>query len=180
MLLQQQPEESGSMVIMGRIASAHGIQGWVKIQPYTEYVDSLLDYAPWWISQELGQEQGPWREIKPEKCEVRGKTLVALLPDCPDRNAAERLRGLLIAVPRSSLPEQKGDEYYWSDLIGLSVVNVAGVELGRVENLIETGANQVLSVKGEEGEILIPFVATAIKHVDLQSKIINVDWALDY
>ena len=161
---------------MGRIASAHGIRGWVKVQPYTEYVDSLLDYAPWWI----GQEHGPWREIKPEKSEVRGKTLVALLPDCPDRNAAERLKGLLIAVPRSSLPEQKDDEYYWSDLIGLSVVNEAGLELGKVENLLETGANQVLSVKGEEGEILIPFVATAIKQVDLRSKIINVDWALDY
>jgi len=164
------------MVIMGRIASAHGIRGWVKVQPYTEYVDSLLDYAPWWI----GQEHGPWREIKPLECEVRGKTLVAQLPDCPDRNAAERLRGLLIAVPRSSLPEQKDDEYYWSDLIGLSVVNEAGLELGKVENLLETGANQVLSVKGEDGETLIPFVATAIKHVDLKNKTINVDWALDY
>ncbi len=161
---------------MGRIAAAHGIRGWVKVQPYTEYVDSLLDYASW----QIGQEHGPWREVNPDKCEVRGKTLVALLPDCPDRNAAERLKGLLIAVPRSSLPEQKDDEYYWSDLIGLKVVNEAGLALGKVENLLETGANQVLSVKGEEGETLIPFVRTAIKQVDLNSKTIHVDWALDY
>jgi len=164
------------MVIMGRIAAAHGIRGWVKVQPYTEYVDSLLDYASW----QIGQEHSPWREVNPDKCEVRGKTLVALLPDCPDRNAAERLKGLLIAVPRSSLPEQKDDEYYWSDLIGLKVVNEAGLALGKVENLLETGANQVLSVKGEEGETLIPFVRTAIKQVDLNSKTIHVDWALDY
>ncbi|HEY0665897.1 MAG TPA: ribosome maturation factor RimM [Gallionella sp.] len=164
------------MVIMGRVAAAHGIRGWVKIQPYTEYIDSLLDYPAWW----LGPEHGPWREVKPSQCEVQGKTLVAQLPDCPDRNAAERLKGLMIAVPRSSLPEQAGDEYYWSDLIGLSVVDESGKLLGSVANLLETGANQVLSVKGESGEILIPFVASAIRQVDVKNGIIRVDWSTDY
>jgi 16S rRNA processing protein RimM len=177
------------MVIMGRIAAAHGIRGWVKIQPYTEYLDSLLDYRTWWI----GHEQGPWRAVEVQQCEAHNKTLAAQLPDCPDRSAAEKLKGLLIAVPRSSLPQQTGDEYYWSDLIGLAVVNEAGVQLGTVANLLETGANQVLSVKplldktktGSSkaetgGEILIPFVATAIKQVDVKNKIIRVDWALDY
>jgi 16S rRNA processing protein RimM len=112
--------------------------------------------------------------------ETHAKTLVAQLPDCPDRNAAERLKGLLIAVPRSSLPEQTGDEYYWSDLIGLAVVNESGAVLGTVANLLETGANQVLSVKGESGEILIPFVASAIKQVDIKNRIIRVDWSTDY
>jgi 16S rRNA processing protein RimM len=164
------------MVIMGRVAAAHGIRGWVKIQPYTEYVDSLLDYPTWW----LGQEHGPWREVKPQQCEAHARTIVAQLPDCPDRNAAERLKGLLIAVPRISLPEQKGDEYYWSDLIGLAVINESGTVLGSVANLLETGANQVLSVKGESGEILIPFVASAIKQVDVKNRTIRVDWSTDY
>lgn len=167
---------------MGRVAAAHGLRGWVKIQPYTEYLDSLLDYRSWWI----GQEHGPWREVEVQQCEVHNKTLAAQLPDCPDRTAAEKLKGLLIAVPRSSLPQQTGDEYYWSDLIGLAVVNEAGVQLGTVANLLETGANQVLSVTpvssmtGNSGEILIPFVATAIKQVDMKNRIIRVDWALDY
>ena len=173
---------------MGRIAAAQGIRGWVKIQPYTEYLDSLLDYQTWWI----GQEQGPWREVEVQQCEVHNKTLAAQLPDCPDRSAAEKLKGLLIAVPRSSLPQQTGDEYYWSDLIGLAVVNEAGVQLGTVAKLLETGANQVLSVTpvlseaqvlrgmGKGGEILIPFVSTAIKQVDVKNKTIRVDWALDY
>jgi len=170
------------MVIMGRVASAHGIRGWVKIQPYTEYLDSLLDYRTWWI----GHEHGPWREVEVKQCEAHNKTLAAQLPDCPDRSAAEKLKGLLIAVPRSSLPQQIGDEYYWSDLIGLAVVNEAGVQLGTVANLLETGANQVLSVTpvlnttGNSGEMLIPFVSTAIKQVDVKNKIIRVDWALDY
>ena len=164
------------MVIMGRVVSAHGIRGLVKIQPFTEYLDSLLDYRTWWI----GHEQGPWREVKVGQCEAHSKTLVAQLPDCPDRTAAEKLKGLLIAVPRSSLPEQDEGEYYWSDLIGLAVVNEAGVTLGMVKNLLETGANQVLSVQGDGGEILIPFVASAIKQVDVKNKTIRVDWALDY
>lgn len=164
------------MVIMGRIAAAHGLRGWVKIQPYTEYLDSLLDYKSWWI----GHEHGPWREVKVQQSELHNKTLAAQLPDCPDRTAAEKLKGLLIAVPRSNLPQQAGDEYYWSDLIGLEVVNVAGVALGTVANLLETGANQVLSVTGESGEILIPFVASAIKQVDLKNKTIHVDWSADY
>ena len=110
------------MVIMGRIAAAHGIRGWVKVQPYTEYLDSLLDYRTWWV----GHEHGPWRKMEVMHCEAHNKTLAAQLPDCPDRSAAEKLKGLLIAVPRSSLPQHAGDEYYWSDLIGLAVENEAG------------------------------------------------------
>lgn len=173
---QLPPEDTGSMVIMGRIAAAQGIRGWVKIQPYTEYIDSLLDYKSWWI----GHEHGPWREVKVQHCELHNKTLAAQLPGCPDRNSAEKLKGLLIAVPRSSLPENTGDEYYWSDLIGLAVENEAGEKLGTVANLLETGANQVLSVTGGTGEILIPFVATAIKQVDLKNRTILVDWSADY
>ena len=161
---------------MGRVASAHGIRGWIKVQPFTEYLDSLMDYPSWWI----GQENGPWREVEVKQCEVHSKTLAALLPDCPDRTAAEKLKGLLVAVPRSSLPQQDDDEYYWSDLIGLAVVNEAGVALGTVANLLETGANDVLVVKGDSGEILIPFVASTIKQVDVQNKIIRVDWSADY
>ena len=83
-------------------------------------------------------------------------------------------------MPRSSLPEQVADEYYWSDLIGMSVVNEANVQLGVVEGLLETGANQVLNVASDNGAILIPFVATAIKQVDVKNKTIRVDWAADY
>jgi 16S rRNA processing protein RimM len=164
------------MVIMGRVASAHGIKGWVKIQPYTEYLDSLLDYKTWWI----GSEQGPWQEVKVLECEAHNKTLAALLPNCSDRNASEKLKGLLIAVPRDSLPKQPDDEYYWSDLIGLSVITESGVTLGLVTQLLETGANQVLMVQGDSGEILIPFVATAIKQVDVKNRTIRVDWSADY
>ncbi len=161
---------------MGRVAAAHGIRGWVKVQPYTEYLDSLQGFSSWW----LGCENGPWSKVNVAHCEMHNKTLAAQFPDCTDRTAAEKLKGLLVAVPRSSLPEQNDGEYYWVDLIGLDVVNEQGEALGKVDHLLETGANQVLSVQAESRDLLIPFVTAVIKQVDIQGKIIRVDWSADY
>ena len=96
------------------------------------------------------------------------------------RNGEGKCKGLLIAVPRDSLPEQPEGEYYWSDLVGLSVENLAGEKFGNVDSLLETGANDVLVVKGESGEKLIPFIDSVIKHVSLKDKTIRVDWQADY
>jgi 16S rRNA processing protein RimM len=163
------------MVVMGKIVAAHGIKGWVKIQTYTEYLDSLLDYDTWYV----GKEEA-WRPLEVLEAEVHSKVLVARLEGVDDRTAAERYKGQLIAVPRSELPEQEEGEYYWSDLIGLKVLNLAGEELGAVDTLMETGANDVLVVKGGSGELLIPFIEDVIGKVDLKQKIIRVDWQADY
>jgi len=164
------------MVIMGRVAGAQGILGWVKLKTYTETVESLTDYPVWW----LGDDKHPWREVNVEKFAVQSKGLIAKFPGCNDRTAAEKFKGLLVAVPRSSLPQQADDEYYWSDLIGMTVLNVAGESLGTVDNLMDTGSNQVLCVRGASGELLIPFIASAIKQVSLAEKLIRVDWAADW
>jgi len=164
------------MVVMGRVAGAHGILGWVKLKTYTEFADSLADYPVWW----LGDEKRPWREVNVESSALQGKGLVARLAGCDDRTAAEKLKGLLVAVPRSSLPKQRKGEYYWSDLIGLEVVNLSGESMGRVDNLMDTGASHVLCVQGEKGEVLIPFIASAIRQVSLAEKVIRVDWQADW
>lgn len=163
------------MVIMGKIVAAHGIKGWVKIQTYTEYLDSLFDYDTWYI----GKEED-WRPLEVLEAEVHSKVLVARLEGVNDRTAAERYKGQLVAVPRSELPEEEEGEYYWSDLIGLKVLNLAGEELGTVDTLMETGANDVLVVKGGSGELLIPFIEDVIGQVDLEQKTIQVDWQADY
>jgi 16S rRNA processing protein RimM len=163
------------MVVMGKIVAAQGILGWVKVQTYTEYLDSLLDYDTWYV----GNEQA-WRPLQVLEADVHGKVLVAKLEGIADRTAAEKYKGLLIAVPRDSLPEQEEGEYYWSDLVGLSVENLAGEAFGTVDTLLETGANDVLVVKGERGETLIPFIASVIQQVDLKKKMIRVDWQADY
>jgi len=164
------------MVIMGKVVGAQGIQGWVKVQTFTEYLDSLLDYDIWYV----GNEQA-WRPVEVLEANVHGKVLVAKLEGVLDRTAAEKCKGQLIAVPRSELPEQEEGEYYWSDLVGLSVENLAGDKFGTVDSLLETGANDVLVVKSEErGETLIPFIASVIQQVSLKDKTIRVDWQADY
>jgi len=169
------------MIVMGRVIGAQGILGWVKIKTYTESVDSLADYPVWW----LGDEKHSWREVSLENFAVHSKGLVAKFPGINDRTTAEKYKGLLVAVPRSSLPQQPEDEYYWSDLIGLTVVDLAGECLGVVDNLMDTGANQVLCVREnlsdkKRGELLIPFIASVIKQVDLTEKVIRVDWSADW
>jgi 16S rRNA processing protein RimM len=164
------------MVVMGKVVAAQGIQGWVKVQTFTEYLDSLLDYDTWYV----GNEQA-WRPLQVLEANVHGgKVLIAKLQGIVDRTAAEKCKGLLIAVPRDSLPQQAEGEYYWSDLIGLSVENLAGEVFGTVDSLLETGANDVLVVKGERGETLMPFIASVIQQVDLKNKKILVDWQADY
>jgi 16S rRNA processing protein RimM len=164
------------MVVMGKVVGAQGLQGWVKVQTFTEYLDSLLDYDTWYV----GNEQA-WRPLEVLEANVHGgKVLIAKLQGIVDRTAAEKCKGLLIAVPRDSLPQQPEGEYYWSDLVGLSVENLQGEAFGTVDSLLETGANDVLVVKGEGGETLMPFIASVIQQVDLKNKKILVDWQADY
>ncbi|MDN5882946.1 MAG: ribosome maturation factor RimM [Nitrosospira sp.] len=172
------------MVVMGRVIGPFGVSGRVKVFPYTEYVDGLLDHPVWWLGKNDGDAD--WNEVKVAGCEIHGRLLTAALEPYIDRTAAMRLKGMQIAVPRSRLPalsKTGKDGYYWADLIGLEVVNLQGEELGKVAGLLETGANDVLQVQsrkeGEE-ERLIPFISQVIIAVDLKVCRITVDWGLDY
>lgn len=155
---------------MGRIVAPYAVQGWVKIQPYTEYLDSLMEYGVW----HLGRD-GDWREYRLLEGKPHSHYLLAHLEGVDDRNAAEAIQGMDVAVNRDEFPEAEEGEYYWDDLIGLDVVNSEGVALGKVETLLETGAHDVLKVMGER-EHLIPFVEVFIHEVDLKAGRIVVDW----
>ena len=170
------------MVVMGHIVGPYGLSGWIKVFPYTEYVDGLADYPIWW----LGSGNGEWRNVKVDASGVHGNRLTALLEQCSDRNAATELKGLQIAIPRNQLPALSNsgkDGYYWSDLIGLEIINQQGEALGKVTGLLETGANDVLQVQSleePERERLIPFISQVIVKVDLKACRITVDWGVDY
>ncbi len=167
----------GSQVVMGRIAAPYAIKGWVKVQPFTEYVDSLLDYPHWQIGR-----GADWREMQVVEAKVHGRFLLVQLDGVSDRNAAEAAVGLEIAVSRDELPIPKADEYYWDQLIGLEVVGLAGAVLGRVERILETGGHDLLCVKGHADgrERLIPFVAPIVREVKLAERQIEVEWGEDY
>lgn len=170
------PDES-TLVSMGYIAGAFGVRGWVKIHADTEYADSLFDYPRWWV----GRPGGAWRAYTLEDGSVHSKGVAAKLEGVLDRDQAALMRGLTIAIERAELPPPEEGEYYWTDLIGLSVVNTQGETLGVVSELLATGAaNDVLVVRQDKTERLIPFVGAYVLEVDLPGKTIRVDWGLDY
>lgn len=163
------------LVGMGYIAGAFGVRGWVKVHADTEYPDSLFDYDHWWLKY-----QGVWTLFHLIEGNVHTKALAAKLEGVDDRDQAVLLRGSEIAIPRSLMPSPEEDSYYWTDLIGLAVVNMRQEALGRVEQLLETGANDVLVVKNDTTECLIPFVKAVVKRVDLSAGIIEVEWEVDF
>jgi len=167
------------MVVMGRVLGPYGIQGWIKARPYTASIATLLDYATWWLAPVADAEA--WREFKVGTARQHGDTLVALLAGIADREAALEWRGAWVAVPRSALPEPVAGEFYWSDLVGLAVINRAAQALGRVTKVLETGAHPVLQVETEDGvERLIPVVGVFVDAIDLAAGRIVVDWPVDY
>jgi len=161
------------MIVMGRVAAPFGVKGWIKIQPFTRTVDALLEYRAWWLGRD-----GRWDNSRVEDGAVHGRSLIAKLHGCDDRDAATRLKGMDVAVPRSALPPKADGEYYWTDLIGLEVVNREGVSLGRVTGLMETGGSHVLVVRAER-ERLIPFAEPVIESVDVGGGRVIVDWRAD-
>jgi 16S rRNA processing protein RimM len=169
---------TGRLVVMGRIVAPYGIKGWVKIQPFTQQQQSLLDYSHW----QVGQEDA-WQLQSVEVAKVHGATVVAKLEGVANREQAVALQGMRIAVSRDDFPEPAANEFYWADLVGLKVVNVAGMTLGSVARVFETGANDVLVVEdGAAGnsERLLPFIAPVIRQVDIAAGTIIVDWEADY
>ena len=163
-----------NLVKMGTIIGAFGIKGWVKIKSDTP--DSFSRYKTVVLitnSQE--------KKISIEDGFVKDNIFNAKLSGIDDRDQATALRGTEVAVFRSDFPTIKVEgEYYWVDLIGLDVFNQDKIKLGVVENLMETGANDVLVVKSDETQHLIPFIAQYVYNVDLANKQIIVDWGLDY
>lgn len=163
---------------MGRVIAPYGVLGWVKIHPDTEALDGLLDYKTWWLGR-----PDDWQEFRPEKAKIHNDVLLVKLQGVDDRDQAFALKGSLVAVPRAWLPATEENEYYWSDLIGLEVKNLQGITLGKVTELFETGANDVMVVKAEAGEKrerLIPFIAQTVLDVDLQKQVMSVDWDEDF
>ena len=159
------------MVRVGRISGLYGVRGWLRIHSFTDPRENIIAYRPWYLNQ-----AGAWRSVQVEAGRRQGKGVVAKLAGCNDRDSAATLVGNDIGICRDQLPTAETGEYYWGDLIGLRVRTVAGVELGTVDHLMETGANDVLVVRGDR-ERLIPFVrGSVVRKVDLQQGCIEVDW----
>jgi 16S rRNA processing protein RimM len=170
------------MIVLGRIVAPFGVRGWVKVRPFGDDPASWSRMPRWWLCGEAdGKDWQPH-----ELCGVRphGAQWIAKFDGVDDRTGAEGLEGQYVGAPREALPATAVDEYYWADLVGLAVINEQGDDLGRVDSLIETGANQVLVVQGTEGGVavrrLLPFVGAVVREVDPAAHRIRVCWGRDW
>ncbi|WP_243405262.1 ribosome maturation factor RimM [Solimicrobium silvestre] len=189
------------LISVGHITGAYGVQGWVRIHPYSAEADALLHAKTWWLGKPEVRSEAPANVHDVEKLEAKrhGDDVVARLMGVVGRDAAEGLKGTVVQISRSHFPVLSNNEFYWLDLIGLAVENLQGESLGVVADLIDNGAHPILRVvqsnpvkveinSAQEAEVvpaaareyLIPFVERFVPNVDQQSKKITVDWGLDY
>lgn len=169
---------SEEFIPVGKISGAFGVKGWVKVFSFTEPRKNILSYSPLFISR-----NGEWIEVKVSGGHQQGKGVVMGLVNITDRDQVLPLIGTELAIKKTQLKSLKKDDFYWSDLIGLTVVNLQDQVLGQVDHLLETGAHDVLVVQNKEQntEQLIPYVINEIVIlIDLDSDLIRVDWELDY
>ncbi len=159
-------------VVVGKLGSTHGIQGWLKLHSYTEPAANVLMYKPWYL-----ETPAHWQPVKLEASRTQDKGILVKFADYDNPERARLLTGKKIAVQRLQLPNLKKGEFYWSDLEGLTVINADGALLGKVAYLLETGSNDVLVVKGDK-EYAIPYLPEVIKDVDLANQVIRINWEL--
>ncbi|UAW64660.1 ribosome maturation factor RimM [Mycoavidus sp. HKI] len=187
-------------VEVGIVGGAYGVGGWIKIYPHAQRNqggEALCSAQRWWLAEPPAGANGskPNRQADRQQgvtvlaAKVHSGAVVAQLAGCNEREAAQALKGLRVWISRADFPALTNDEYYWVDLIGLEVVNQAGVMLGTVSDLIDNSAHAILRIAdltsdqaGEpvNHELLIPFVGAYIHQVDLAGGKIFVNWDLDY
>jgi 16S rRNA processing protein RimM len=194
---------------MGGIAAPWGVKGWFKLHTYNASAEALLHARDWYLlPSDRPRKKAPMstttatttatagvgagalaqavftgcvrvrvRDVKPH-----GVAIVAQIRDVDDRGITEALQGSRIFVPRSAFPPPKKGEFYWVDLLGMSVVNREGLALGMVKDLLSTGPQTVLVIGDEVAGIerMIPFVDAYIDAVDQPERRIRVDWQADY
>ncbi|MCZ6889289.1 MAG: ribosome maturation factor RimM [Gammaproteobacteria bacterium] len=162
------------MVIVGQIGGVYGIKGWVRVASFTQPMENLLGYAPWHFRR--GSSSEAWQVADIVECKAHRGGYICSIGGVSDRDAAAAFKGALIGVELSELPALDGDEYYWRDLEGLSVRTISGEALGTVERVMETGANDVLVVRDDTRERLLPFVRQVVVSVDVERGRIVADW----
>ena len=191
---------------VGRILGAWGIKGGIKVLPFAADPQALFSAKRWFLKPaESAKPPAAAAPAKPvahktpaQKAALaaplpfalnvkgvrdQGDAIVATAPEIVDRDAAEAMKGVRVFVSRSTFPKTDDGEFYWIDLIGLSVANREGVALGDVVGLIDTGPHCVLRVQPADTaaeERLIPFVEAYVDSVDMPGRRILVDWGLDF
>ncbi len=162
-------DKTQTLVFVAQVGAAHGIQGEFKLISHTDDPVSVLEYNPL-----LDDKGRPALSITAVR-EHKGALLVRA-EEVPDRTAADKVKGLKLYVDRADLPEPDEDEYYITDLIGMSVVDVAGQLVGMVANIDNFGAGDLLDIKPVEGaNFYLLFSLENVPEVDIANRRVVVD-----
>lgn len=192
------------LVELGRIVSAYGVRGWIKIQPHSSDARTLLMADVWWLRAPVPPgKTGALSSPAPARVlasRPHGATVVAQLDIVLDRDRAETLKGHTVWVSRSKFPDAEDDEYYWVDLIGCLLYGEHEGQpalIGQVAEVIDNGAHGILRVaratqksdgnlvfmkndKGRDEEVLVPFVSAHVHTVDLAAKRLDSNWPVEF
>ncbi|KXU38425.1 ribosome maturation factor RimM [Ventosimonas gracilis] len=174
------PPLDQELIVVGKVLSAHGVRGELKVYSFTEPPANLLDY-PNWILRDSRRHL----EVTLSDSRQQGKNLLVFLDGIDDRDQAQQLAHLEICVRRSELPKLDDGEYYWHQLEGLKVIEQNGRLLGRIERMLSTGANDVMRVLPCEGSLdqrerLLPYTDGCVRRVDLGAGEMQVEWDADF
>ncbi len=160
-------------ILLGKISGVHGIKGWVKVFSYTSPRLKITNYEKWLIG-----DKDQWKTFQIVEGKKQGKNIIASLEGVVSRNQAEELIGKQIKIHSDQLEKLSENEFFWRDLIGLSVKTTDGIDLGKIDWIFDTGSNDVIVVKDKEKkERMLPFLFNdVIKSVDLEKSLMIVDW----
>ncbi|VAW39757.1 16S rRNA processing protein RimM [hydrothermal vent metagenome] len=162
-------------ILIGKVSGCFGVKGWLKIFSYCNPRENITAYKSWIVANQH------YDSIQAKK---HGKLIVAKLAGIDDIETAQALINQDVEIDRQQLAKLADTQFYWHDLIGLQVSNTKGVNFGKITTLLETGANDVIVVKSDKVERLIPYIIepsankTIIK-IDLAENIMLVDWHED-
>ncbi|NDV53145.1 MULTISPECIES: ribosome maturation factor RimM [unclassified Salipiger] len=158
------------MICVGVLGGAFGVHGEVRLKSYTADPEAIADYAP--LTSEDGSRSFDLQITRPLK-----DGFAARLSDVRTKEEADALKGLQLFAPRDRLPDLPDDEYYYTDLIGLTVLDTGGAEIGKVKAVLNHGASDLLEliVPGASSTVLLPFTRAVVPTVDLASGRIIAD-----
>lgn len=163
---------SGDFLTVGKITGHYGVKGWLKLYSYTQPMENIANYSQWYVGGEL---------IEGIKAKRHGKTMIVYFKGIDSREKSQPYIGKEIEISADELGQLPEGEYYWMQLVGLTVMNRQGDELGKVKSMFETGANDVVVLETSKGkEKLIPYIlGGTVVQVDLVNQTMTVDWELE-
>lgn len=158
-------------IVIGKITSAHGIRGEVKVYPLTDDPKRFLSMKDCHIS---GEDGVPVGDSSVENARIDKTMVIVKLEGVNDRNAAEALRDKYLSVDRADAVKDD-DSFFIVDMLGMTVIDDERGELGTISDVFETGANFVISVrrKGKK-DLLIPFLKAVCYDTDIESSVMKV------